>query len=219
MSKVEPKKVQWLHYIVFSLVFFSVTGILALAVLSLQDSPLSSFLDDPLLKQVENNILEGSDNGGAETTLLLLSQNIQTTSQSFELMKTTIFILILTLLLTLILLGAQMYMWTCDRKKLVRWKESGFLCENLKFLSGNRIKLNSIELELNKTQVENLKKLASKRVEGKPLHSLDIGEHGVQAVKRLREELGARFLEKTLIKVRKREGYWLEINAEHIHDS
>ena len=219
MLKIEPKKVQWLHYLVFLLVFLSVSGVLWVAVLVLQDSPLSSFVENGLQKQVEANLLESPDSGGAEATLLLLTQYVQVNAKSFDVMKVTISILALTLLLTLILLGAQMYMWTCDRKKLVRWKESGFLCENLKFLPGNRIKLNNIELELNKTQIENLKKLAAKRVEGKPLHSLDIGEHGVQAVKRLREELGARFLEKTLIKVRKREGYWLEINAEHIHDS
>ena len=221
MRKYKSTKVQqWIHYFVFVLVFFSVANILILAILSFQDTPLSSFVENSVLDQIESNLLDKPDESSdSSATLLLLSQYIQMNAESFELMKSTIFILFVTLLLTLILLSAQMYMWACDRKRLIKWKKSGFLCENLEFLPANRVKLNNIELELNKTQIENLRKLADRRREGKPLHSLDIGDHGVQAVKRLREELGARFLEKTLIKVRKKEGYWLEIDSENIHMS
>ena len=110
-----------------------------------------------------------------------------------------------------------MLSWQKDRRKLEQWRETGFMCERLEFLPANRLKLNNIELDLNKTQIENLKKLANQRKAGKTLHALDIGDHGVQAIKRLREELGSKFIEKSLIKVRKREGYWLEVDAHNIH--
>jgi hypothetical protein len=112
-----------------------------------------------------------------------------------------------------------MYMWSRDRKKLNLWKEAGFLCERLEFLPANRIKINNIELELNKTQIDTLHMLVTQRLQGKLLHSLDMGDHGVQAIKRLREELGSKFMEKTLVKVRKREGYWVEVDSSNIHDS
>lgn len=130
----------------------------------------------------------------------------------------TIFsVLFATIILLLLILGYQMYLRGQDLKKLDSWRESGFFCERLEFLPANRVKLNNIELELNKTQIENLQKLAHHRIKGKPLHSLDMGDHAVQSIKRLREELGAKFIEKSFVKVRRSEGYWLEVDAGKIH--
>ena len=126
-------------------------------------------------------------------------------------------ILMGTLLLLLGTLIYQMHLRTLDLKKIDQWRESGFLCERLEFLPANRIKLNNLELELNKAQIENLKKLAHHRIIGKPLHSVDMGDHAVQSIKRLREELGAKFIEKSLVKVRTKEGYWLEVDAGGIY--
>ena len=121
------------------------------------------------------------------------------------------------IILTLILLLSQAYMWSKDRRKLELWRESGFLCERLEFLPANRLRLNNIELELNKTQIDNLIKIAKSRKQGKPIHTLDIGDHGAQSTNRLREELGKKFIERSLIKHRKREGYWLEVDPERIY--
>lgn len=121
------------------------------------------------------------------------------------------------IILTLILLLSQAYMWSKDRRKLELWRESGFLCERLEFLPANRLRLNNIELELNKTQIDNLIKIAKSRKQGKPIHTLDIGDHGAQSTNRLREELGKKFIERSLIKHRKQEGYWLEVDPERIY--
>ena len=121
------------------------------------------------------------------------------------------------LVLTLILLLAQTFLWNRDRKKLELWRESGFLCERLEFLPANRLRLNNIEIELNKTQIDNLLKIAKSRKKGKPIHTLDIGDHGAQSTNRLREELGKKFIEKSFIKHRKQEGYWLEVESDRIY--
>ena len=121
------------------------------------------------------------------------------------------------LVLTLILLLAQTFLWNRDRKKLELWRESGFLCERLEFLPANRLRLNNIEIELNKTQIDNLLKIAKSRKKGKPIHTLDIGDHGAQSTNRLREELGKKFIEKSFIKHRKQEGYWLEVDSDRIY--
>lgn len=126
-------------------------------------------------------------------------------------------VLFATIILLLLILGYQLYLRSQDLKKLDLWRESGFLCERLEFLPANRVKLNNLELELNKTQIDNLQKLAHHRVLGKPLHSLDMGDHAVQSIKRLREELGSKFIEKSLVKVRRSEGYWLEVEASKIY--
>jgi len=138
-------------------------------------------------------------------------------SKTLVLYTTIIGVLMGTLLILLGTLIYQMYLRSLDLKKIDLWRESGFLCERLEFLPANRIKLNNLELELNKTQIENLKKLAHHRIIGKPLHSVDMGDHAVQSIKRLREELGAKFIEKSLVKVRTKEGYWLEVDAGGIY--
>jgi len=138
-------------------------------------------------------------------------------NMNLTLYTTIIGILMGTLLLLLGTLIYQMHLRTQDLKKIDQWRESGFLCERLEFLPANRIKLNNLELELNKAQIENLKKLAHHRIIGKPLHSVDMGDHAVQSIKRLREELGAKFIEKSLVKVRTKEGYWLEVDAGGIY--
>ncbi len=146
-----------------------------------------------------------------------ISSIITFANMNVTLYTTLIGILMGTLLLLLGTLIYQMHLRTLDLKKIDQWRESGFLCERLEFLPANRIKLNNLELELNKAQIENLKKLAHHRIIGKPLHSVDMGDHAVQSIKRLREELGAKFIEKSLVKVRTKEGYWLEVDAGGIY--
>lgn len=125
-------------------------------------------------------------------------------------------VLLAALIIILLVLVMQMRGWNDDRKRLMVWRETGFVCERLEFLPANRLRINNLEIQLNRTQMDSFKKLVSKRQEGSPLHALDIGDHGVQAIKRLREELGAKFLEQAFIKARKGEGYWLEVELDKI---
>jgi len=112
---------------------------------------------------------------------------------------------------------AQMLLWQRDRKKLSVWREQGFFCERLEFLPANRVRINNLELEVNAKQLQTLKLLAIQRLQSsEPMHSLDVDEFGNQAIKRLREELGTKFLEKVFIKVRKGKGYWLEVEPKNI---
>lgn len=179
--------------------------------------------DSPLVKMQSTGEMlywerSGSENpiiGSVEAQALSLYDGF--VSKTLALFTTLIAILMGTLLLLLGTLIYQMHLRTLDLKKIDQWRESGFLCERLEFLPANRIKLNNLELELNKAQIENLKKLAHHRIIGKPLHSVDMGDHAVQSIKRLREELGAKFIEKSLVKVRTKEGYWLEVDAGGIY--
>jgi hypothetical protein len=158
---------------------------------------------------------ENSPSSSGESAALSLFDGY--VSKSLTLFTVIIGVLFATLILLLGILIYQMYLRSLDLKKIDQWRETGFLCERLEFLPANRILLNNIELELNKTQIESLRKLAHNRVIGKPLHSVDMGDHAVQSIKRLREELGSKFIEKSLVKVRRREGYWLEVDAGGIH--
>ena len=158
---------------------------------------------------------ENSPSSSGESAALSLFDGY--VSRSLTLFTVIIGTLFATLILLLGILIYQMYLRSLDLKKIDLWRETGFLCERLEFLPANRIKLNNIELELNKTQIESLRKLARNRVIGKPLHSIDMGDHAVQSIKRLREELGSKFIEKSLVKVRRREGYWLEVEAGGIY--
>lgn len=208
-------------WVIALLTLVAVSIIVVLAILSVKITPSPTDAEaTPTLKQIHmllHQPLE-DDNIGIDSALSTALNNHQVTiDRSFTLLTTMLGILVVTIILLLMLLGFQMLSWQKDRRKLEQWRETGFMCERLEFLPANRLKLNNIELDLNKTQIENLKKLAAHRKEGKPLHSLDIGDHGVQSIKRLREELGAKFIEKSLIKVRKREGYWLEVDANNIH--
>ena len=200
--------------------FIAVMGILSITLYSFKNFPSKSAEKNPLLIQAEQIMLkEPTLDKNDDIVLSLLQEYVKYTNHSFELMKNLLLALVVILMLILILVVSQMYMWSRDRKKLNHWKESGFLCERLELLPANRIKINNIELELNKAQIDTLNMLVTQRLRGKLLHSLDMGDHGVQAIKRLREELGSKFMEKTLVKVRKREGYWVEVDCSNIHDS
>lgn len=163
---------------------------------------LGAFRSQPITLEIRSEIATALYSIGLKTVLVFIA---------------IVSVLIATIVLLLLILGYQMYLRSQDLKKLDSWRESGFLCERLEFLPANRVKLNNLELELNKTQIDNLQKLAHYRLKGKPLHSLDMGDHAVQSIKRLREELGAKFIEKSLVKVRRSEGYWLEVEAARIH--
>lgn len=147
-------------------------------------------------------------------------QYVRLVSLTFEFMTTLIGVLIMALVLTLILFAVQLYSWSLDRRKLAEWRDHGLVVERLEFLAGNRLRLNNMELELNRAQLQTLKELASKRSQDLPLHPADLpGDNGTQSIKRLREELGARLLEKSLIQNRRGKGYWLLMDPQHIHDS
>ncbi len=136
---------------------------------------------------------------------------------TFDFLSKLIGVLIAVLILTLALLAVQMYLWSRDRRKMAQWQESGLVIERLEFRPGNRLVINTIELELNRAQMTTLKALVKKRMEGQTLHPADLpGDNGTQMIKRLREELGARLLEKSLIKSRRSKGYWIEVNPKVI---
>ncbi|MCK5901760.1 MAG: hypothetical protein KAG28_01310 [Cocleimonas sp.] len=205
-----------------TVVFFFTVSILMLVVISLSITSIlylssSPYENSTTLQMFEREVLAiGETQKDTEKQIQFLSFHTNIDAQYHGLMQNIILVLLSTLILSLFLMIYQMHQWNKDRKKLDKWRQSGFFCEHLEFLPANRIKLNNIELELNKTQIDNLKRLAESRLDGIPLHALDIGG---QPIKRLREELGAKFLEKTFIKVRKREGYWLEVEQDQIHGS
>ncbi|MEZ5478893.1 MAG: hypothetical protein R3E95_15870 [Thiolinea sp.] len=94
---------------------------------------------------------------------------------SIRFLTTLIGILVAALFLTIILLGIQMYLWSKDRRKLADWQNSGLVVERLEFLSGNRLRLNGMELELNRAQLNTLHELVKKRIAGEPLHQRTAG--------------------------------------------
>lgn len=142
---------------------------------------------------------------------------VRMVSLTFEFMTTLIGVLIAALVLTLLLFAVQMYSWSQDKRRLALWREHGLVIERLEFLAGNRLRLNNIELELNRAQMQTLRELATKRLADEPLHPAELpGDNGTQLIKRLREELGARLLEKSLIQNRRGKGYWLDMEASHI---
>lgn len=137
--------------------------------------------------------------------------------ETWDFTKKVIILLILSIIVMISLFSAVLYNWLLDRKKLTIWYRSGFACERLEFLDGNRVRLNSTEIILNKTQLETLKKLALSRVEKEALHPTELStDNATQMIKRLREELGAKILEKTLIKNHRGKGYWIEVKPEKI---
>lgn len=125
-------------------------------------------------------------------------------------------ILTIGLLLSIIIIGLLLYFWEKDRKKMILWKEIGFSCERLEFLQGNRIKLNHTELLLNKSQYLTMQKLINSRMSGEALHGIELGENATQVVKRLREELGSKLIEKTLIMNHRGKGYWVDIDPKMV---
>lgn len=156
--------------------------------------------------------------GSAITEEQSFEEYVRFVSLTFEFMTTLIGVLIAALVLILILFGVQMYSWSQDKRRLALWREQGLVVERLEFLSGNRLRLNHLELELNRAQMQTLRELVSKRQADLPLHPADLpGDNGTQLIKRLREELGARLLEKSLIQNRRGKGYWLDMEAAHIH--
>lgn len=132
------------------------------------------------------------------------------------LMSTILGILTIGLLISTVTIGVLLYLWGKDRKKMAAWKEIGFACDRLEFLQSNRIRLNHTELLLNKSQYCTLQKLVRSRMQGKALHGIDLGENATQIVKRLREELGSKLLEKTLIMNHRGKGYWIDIDPKRV---
>lgn len=156
--------------------------------------------------------------GAAITEEQSFEEYVRLVSLTFEFMTTLIGVLIAALVLILILFGIQMYSWSQDKRRLALWRETGLVVERLEFLAGDRLRLNNLELELNRAQMQTLRELVSKRQADLSLHPAELpGDNGTQLIKRLREELGARWLEKTLIQNRRGKGYWLDMDPSHIH--
>lgn len=136
---------------------------------------------------------------------------------AIQFLTTIIGILIVALVLMIVLSGAQMLLWNRDRHRLARWQSKGLVIEKLEFLSGNRLRINSTEIELNRAQFSTLQALINKRIESDVLHPSELpGDNGTQMIKRLREEMGGRLIEQVLIKNRRGKGYWAEIDPENI---
>lgn len=125
--------------------------------------------------------------------------------------------LIILLFFLLLISLVHLSLWRQDKKKLALFREKGITYERIEFLSGGRLKIDSIEIELNKAQLKTMLELVKKRAENLPLHPADIkGDNGAQTIKRLREELGCKIIERTLIKNFKGQGYWLDTLPENI---
>lgn len=125
-------------------------------------------------------------------------------------------LLTIGLLVSSFMLWVVLYFWNQDKKKMIVWQEVGFACERLEFLEGNRVRMNHTELILNKSQYLTMQKLVSSRMEGEALHGIELGENATQVIKRLREELGSKLLEKTLIMNHRGKGYWFDIDPKKI---
>lgn len=65
---------------------------------------------------------------------------------TFDFLTKVIGVLIAALLLIIVLLGVQLYLWNQDRRKLTKWRETGLVVERIEFLAGNRLRINNIEL-------------------------------------------------------------------------
>ncbi|MEZ5535488.1 MAG: hypothetical protein R3F02_07655 [Thiolinea sp.] len=138
-------------------------------------------------------------------------------NRALQFLTTVTGILIAALLLTIVLLGIQMYLWNKDRRKLAEWQNTGLVVERLEFLDGNRLRLNGTEIELNRAQFNTLRELIDRRMEGETLHPSELpGDNGTQMIKRLREEMGGRLLEQNLIKSRRGKGYWAEVDPDNV---
>lgn len=218
---MKNKVINTVLWVIIFVTFVVIINVIILAFISSQSLPSASFANNPLSTKLDQKSMSSPTSENDENIVNLLNKYIDYASTSFLYMQHTLLLLTGTLIFTLILIGAQMYMWLLDRRKLKRWKRSGFFCDHLEFLSANRIRINDIELELNKAQIDTLNLLTQQRLSNELLHNLEIGTkgNGAQSIKRLREELGAKLMEKTLIKVRKCEGYWIEIDPDNIHDS
>lgn len=132
-------------------------------------------------------------------------------------MTSIIGMLIAELIIVLILLRNLFNNWQVDREKMSAWRDTGFACERIEFLSGNRIRINNTELILNQAQLSILKQLVESRINGEALHAADImGSNATQVIKRLREELGSKLIEKTLITNHRGKGYWIEVEPSKI---
>lgn len=132
-------------------------------------------------------------------------------------MTTVIGLLLAVMLLGVALVGTLLYILAADRKRMQSWQEIGFACERLELIDKTRIRLNNTELILNKAQSETLHSLVDSRLKGEALNAVDIpSENATQSIKRLREELGAKLIEKTLIVNHRGKGYWLDIDPRKI---
>lgn len=125
-------------------------------------------------------------------------------------------IMTVIILVSILLIGTILYLWKEDRKKMTTWKEVGFACERLEFLQASRVKINQTELLLNNSQYLTLQRLANSRMAGEALHGIELGDNATQVVKRLREELGSKLIEKTLIMNHRGKGYWVDIDPQNI---
>lgn len=221
MFSDKKKLSKYLSWFAIALTGLSIIGIIILSITAFSHFPPLEYQENPVLKQAEARML-GSEIPHEEveaSALLLLGNYTTQTAFTYDMMQSILLVLVSALILTLLIIAAQIYMWSLDRRRLAHWKRAGFVCERLEFLPANRVKLNGIELELNRKQIENLLEFTKKRQCGENLYSHDLGDHGAQSIKRLREEIGSKFIEKTLIKVRKSEGYWIEVHPDRIYDS
>lgn len=159
-----------------------------------------------------------TESGSASALLKTLVSNYEAATQgTINLLGTVISILSILLLSVLAVFLMQMRVWNLDKRKLNKWQEQGIIYERLEFLSGNRLRIDNIEIEVNKAQMQTLMELVKSRVDGNPLHSADIqSDNGAQMIKRLREEIGCRLIEKTFIKNQRGKGYWLNIEPVNI---
>lgn len=136
---------------------------------------------------------------------------------SNKFMTTVIGMLVAELIIVLILLRSLLKSWEIDRIKISTWRDTGFACERIEFLSGNRVRINNTELILNQAQSTILKQLIESRIKGEALHTADInGGNATQVIKRLREELGSKILEKTFIINHRGRGYWIDVEPSKV---
>lgn len=132
-------------------------------------------------------------------------------------LTTIIGMLVAELIVVLFLLWRLLKSWQADRDQIGAWRDIGFACERIEFLSGNRIRINNTELILNQAQLMVLKQLIESRIKGEALHTADIaGSNATQIIKRLREELGSKLIEKTLITNHRGKGYWIDVDPSKI---
>ncbi len=174
----------------------------------------------------QNALLESSiDISVAEAVISAFIAHVVDTQQYMVFVTTSLLVTNIGLVL---IIGFVIVKLERQRSMLKAWRDRGFICERLEFLPDNRtIKLNSQEISLNKAQYDTLKLLADYRRRGNSLHALDVHGHlapskepdtqqGQVRISRLRQELGSAIMERTFIRLRVNQGYWIDVDAKAI---
>lgn len=147
-----------------------------------------------------------------ESQVSLLEAYIAENHRVHNILLMNITILIVVCLVLLIVSSISIWHWIEIKSINSSIQKRGVFFNYIEVSEEGRIKIDDIELSLNRCQVQTFLQLIHAHQSGKILHAIDINkENGAIMIKRLREELGARLLEKLFIVSQYGVGYRLNI--------